>query len=143
MQVTIKTLVEGNQALSKLASLKLNAALKLRLSRVVRQVRAELGEEYEGARQELLERHAVYNAEKETWAFPTLDAKKAFDREWQELAGERVEIRFDRFPADEIANLDEITAADLAALEWMLRPSDEGVDATTPEMEGARPEAVN
>ena len=132
MKVILKDILQGNESLAKLASAKLNSTLKLRLGRVIKQVKGEM-ENIEEVRQDLLRQHAQYDPSTDAYKFSTPEKKKEFEKAWRELIGEEADIRFDRFAVDDFAELGEVTANDLVNLEWLFG---------TIEEEAARPEDV-
>jgi hypothetical protein len=119
MKVAYQDLLDSQNSLGNLGSVrKMVPAIKLRVARVVKQVKPEL-ETFEENRQELLEKLGIYDKEKETFVFPSHEVAKQFKREFDAMKKVTVDIRFGKFQLSDFEKLEEITAIDLANLAWL------------------------
>jgi hypothetical protein len=117
MQVTLRTLLESRDALSRLIAQPAPGKLAYRLAKVAKAVKGEL-ETYESARRPLCERLGELNEERSAFEFKG-DNAEAFKREHDELLAEEANLDLGHLSVDDLGNL-EISGADLLALEWLI-----------------------
>jgi hypothetical protein len=117
MQVTLRSLLESSDALSRLIAQPAPGKLAYRLAKVAKAVKAEL-ETYESARRPLCARLGKLNEDRSAYEFEG-ENKEAFKREHDELLAVEANLDVGHLSVDDIGNL-QISGADLLALEWLI-----------------------
>jgi hypothetical protein len=117
MKLKLGQLVNSAQALSKLIAQPMKIQYSFPLSRLAKAIEPEL-KLYDAARMRLLEEHGKLSDDKTRYTFEG-EAAKTFECEIETLLAQEVEIDFKQITTDKLDRA-EMSAADLALLDWLI-----------------------
>jgi hypothetical protein len=119
MKVAFRKLLQSNGSLANLfLAPDVPGKIKLRVKRVVKQVNTEL-KSFGEVEEELYQRFGTKDEKAGKYVWRDDEAAKQVNKEYQELLDQEVDIIFDTFSEESLADIKELSARDLLDLEWM------------------------
>lgn len=119
VEVRLLDLLNGQPALNTLAMQPLKAKLAFRLSRVIREVKAEL-DLFTTQHRALLSKYGTEpEGDATEWGFETFEKRAAFEAEYKDLVESEITLAVAPIHIDELAEV-RFASADLAMLHWLV-----------------------